>query len=92
MKNFICIIVCGILIFSLNGCKKNVLDSSPEISTEMDGVVSIHCKDEKYKGKIIFDKCIEYLFLHTKNLYWFINDYSMYEDLTELLNHSDASL
>ena len=44
---------------------------------------------EKYKGKIIFDKCIEYLFLHAKNVYWFINDYSMYEDLTELLNHSD---
>ena len=53
MKNFICIIVCGILIFSLNGCKKNVLDSGSEISTEMDGIVSIHCKDEKYKGKII---------------------------------------
>lgn len=53
MKNFICIIVCGILIFFLNGCKKNVLDSTPEISTEMDGMVSIHCKDEKYKGKII---------------------------------------
>ena len=53
MKNFICIIVCGILIFSLNGCKKNVLNSTPEISTEMDGMVSIHCKDEKYKGKII---------------------------------------
>ena len=33
---------------------------------------------EKYKGKIIFDKCIEYLFLHAKNVYWFINDYSMY--------------
>lgn len=53
MKNFICIIVCGILIFSLNGCKKNVLNSTQEISTEMDGMVSIHCKDEKYKGKII---------------------------------------
>ncbi len=53
MKNFICIIVCGILIFSLNGCKKNVLDSGSEISTEMDGIVSIHYKDEKYKGKII---------------------------------------
>ena len=47
---------------------------------------------EKYKGKIIFDKCIEYLFLHTKNLYWFIYDYSMYEDLTELLNHSDEDV
>ena len=41
------------MIFFLNGCKKNVLDSTPEISTEMDGMVSIHCKDEKYKGKII---------------------------------------
>jgi len=47
---------------------------------------------EKYKNKVIFDKCIEYLFLHTKNLYWFINEYAMYEDLTELLNHSDEDI
>lgn len=54
MKNFVCIIICGFLIFSLNGCKKNVLDSSnTDISTEIDGIVNISCKNDKYKGKII---------------------------------------
>lgn len=53
MKNFICIIVCGVLIFSLNGCKKNVLDHDPSIETEIDGSVNICCKNDKYKGKII---------------------------------------
>ena len=45
--------MCGALIFSLNGCKKNVLNYEPDIRTELDGPVSICYKNDKYKGKII---------------------------------------
>lgn len=45
-----------------------------------------------YNGKIIFDKLIKYLFLNVENLYWFINENYMYEDLTELTNYTDEDV